>query len=150
MSKFACKCGFVISTSAYPNSVEGWLYGVEGEEEFEPKIEEAIAGYFDAKAKNQVAHWLATHFSKEYPQDLSDVSVISDLITVTKRGYLRDVLECPSCGRLHVQEMPGMNVYRSYLPEGSAPGILKKRPNQSPEPTAMSVTPPAAQESRQP
>lgn len=27
---------------------------------------------------------------------------------------------------------------------------LEKRPNQSPEPTAMSVTPPAAQESRQP
>jgi hypothetical protein len=27
---------------------------------------------------------------------------------------------------------------------------LKKEPNQSPEPTAMSVTPPAAQESRQP
>jgi hypothetical protein len=28
--------------------------------------------------------------------------------------------------------------------------LPKKRPNQSPEPTAMSVTPPAAQESRQP
>jgi len=31
-----------------------------------------------------------------------------------------------------------------------AHGLLKKKPNQSPEPTAMSVTPPAAQESRQP
>lgn len=126
MSKFACNCGFIISTVAYPNSAEGCLYGSESEEEFEARTEEALVGYFDAKTKNQTARWLATQFSKDYPQDLSDVSIISDLISANKQKYLRNVLECLSCGRLHVQEKPGLNVYRSYLPEGSAPGILKK------------------------
>jgi hypothetical protein len=37
-----------------------------------------------------------------------------------------------------------------YLKRSMRGGGWKKRPNQSPEPTAMSVTPPAAQEPRQP
>ena len=127
MSKFACKCGHVISTVAYPNSAEGWLYGIEGEEEFEAKTEESILAYFDAKKRDAKNFWLATHFSKDYPQDLSDASVISDLISKTKRPYLHGVLECSSCGRLYIQEASEVNTYRSYLPEDSNPGLLKKK-----------------------
>jgi len=43
-----------------------------------------------------------------------------------------------------------LSAYRAIVPPWLIEARITKRPNQSPEPTATSVTPPAAQESRQP
>jgi hypothetical protein len=153
MSRFQCQCGHVISTIAYPNSIEGRIYGIEAEEEFESQVGDAVAAYFAAKKKEERTQWLVAFFSKEYPQDISDSEVIVDIARKTARPYFRDLLECPSCGRLPVEEFPGENRYRSYRSESDRPaGILKlkKQPNQMPEPTPPSVTPAAGQPSRRP
>ena len=130
MSKFGCQCGHTISTVEYPNSIEGWIYGIEAEEEFEPEIAKALADYFATPAGSQKQRWLEKFFSKTYPQRLADTEVATDIIRTKMAPYLRDVLECPSCGRLHVQLVPGENRYRSYAPEPSAQsGILKVKKN---------------------
>ena len=130
MSQFHCQCGHVISTVAYPNSVEGWIYGIEAEEEFESKVGDAVAAYFAAKKKEGRSQWLVAFFSKEYPQDISDSAVVVDIARKTARPYFRDLLECPSCGRLHIEESPGDNRYRSYRSEIDSPaGILKHKKN---------------------
>lgn len=36
----------------------------------------------------------------------------------------RDVWECPECGRLAIQYMPGENRYKYYKPEDDKPGHL--------------------------
>src|SRR4051812_44225916 len=109
MSQFQCQCGHVISTVAYPNSVEGWIYGIEAEEEFESKVGEAVAAYFVAKQKDERSQWLVAFFSIEYPQDISDSEVVVDIARKTTRPYFRDLLECPLCDRLHIEDSPGEN-----------------------------------------
>lgn len=144
MSQFQCQCGHAISTTAYPNSVEGWIYGIQAEEEFESKVGDAVAAYFAAKNKEERAQWLVTFFSIEYPQEISDSAVVVDIARKTARPYFRDLLECPSCGRLHVEEAPGENRYRCYRSEIDTPaGILKlkKKPNKSPQTTTGSSAP---------
>lgn len=133
MSKFQCQCGHLISTVAYPNSIEGWLYGIEAEEEFESQIAESIVAFLSAKKKDDRVHWIETFFSKDYPKEASDSEIVTDIISKKMTPYLRDTLECPACGRLHVQVVPGENRYRSYRSEdGEGPGILKikKEPNK--------------------
>jgi hypothetical protein len=141
VSKFKCQCGHIIATAHYPNSVEGWLYGIEAEEEFDSQVADSITAYFAAKKKEERARWIETFFSKDYPEDCSDSEIVTDIIRQKTTPYLRDVLECAACGRLHVQIVPGENRYRSYRSEeGDASGILKikKEPNRSSGPTAPS------------
>ena len=130
MSKFGCQCGHVISTTEYPNPNEGWIYGCEAREKFEGKIDDALSGYLSASTAEAKRKWLASFFREGYPTDLEDRSVIADIMLALRSPYLREVLECPLCGRLHIQEEPETNVWRSYMPEASAkPGILRTPKN---------------------
>ena len=127
MSKFGCQCGHVISTVEYPNSIQGWIYGCEVRESFEDEIHTVLGEYFAVSTDQEKKQWLASFFSKDYPTDLEEPLIVADITAKLRTPYLRDVLECVSCGRLHIQESPGQNVWRSYLPEGVAKaGILKK------------------------
>jgi hypothetical protein len=128
MSKFRCQCNHVISTSVYPCPFDGWVYGDEAEDEFETKLEETLASFMTAVRDGTRVKWISEFFSGDYPQDLNDSSVISDIITKIKGEYLLGVLECEACGRIHVQEHPGVNKYRTYSPEdGKYFGVLRKK-----------------------
>jgi len=130
MSKFSCRCGHLISTVEQPNTIEGWIYGCEAREKFEDKIDDALSGYLSARTTAERKKWLASFFGKDYPDDLQDRSVIADIMLRIRSPYLREVLECSSCGRIHIQEEPEQNVWRSYLPEaGAKPGVLRTRKN---------------------
>lgn len=134
MSRFGCQCGEVISTSQYPNSVEGWLYGCEALEEFDQEIAKALSSFLAVKTQEERRRWLALFFSEDYPTDVEDSVIIADITSRLQSPYLRDVLECPSCGRLHIQVKPGENVWRTYQPEdGANPGILKNNKSDLPQ-----------------
>ena len=128
MSKFKCQCGHVISTVVCPCPFDGWVYGDQSEDEFESKLESALSSFMNATRNGNRTDWISSFFLEGYPQDMEDSSVISDIITKIKRDYLLGILECESCGRLHVQEYPGINRYRAYSPEdGKYFGVLTKK-----------------------
>lgn len=126
MSSFTCHCGEIISTTRYPNEIEGSIYGVAAQEVFEAEIEKAVSAFLALKNDERRA-WLARFFSPVYLKaDLTDASIVSDITTNVQTRYLRSVVECPMCARLYVQELPGQEKYRAYLPEvNSTPGILR-------------------------
>jgi hypothetical protein len=138
MSKIACLCGNVISDVVCPCPTEGWVTGDQDGERLQEESFAAVKSFLAALVAGRKEEWIRGFFLKEYPADLADESVLSDVISYFERRYHRSVAECEQCGRLWVQVRPGENVYRSYLPdEGGYAAILRGAPevtdNQPPQ-----------------
>ena len=117
MSKMACVCGGVISDVSGPSATEGWILRDEDQEAHEDALACDVEAFFEAVRAGRREQWIAGYFSADYPTDLNDRSIVSDILC---RHRLRDFLsiaECDRCGRLHVRTEPGVNAYRRYAPD---------------------------------
>ena len=133
MSKFFCQCGNVISNVVYPSPTEGYLFAQEDEDVFETEIEHQIASFIEAVENNRRNEWIGRFFTDDYPVELKNTSVISDIITKIKSEYTLRVCECENCGRIHVQEKPDLNRYVTYAPaDGKYLKTLKSKTTQKP------------------
>lgn len=117
MSKFRCRCDHVISDSVYPSPTAGWFYTQEDEDVYQTEIENYISGFIEAIAGNKRDEWIRGFFSNDYPSGLTNTSVISDIISRIQSKFVLSVYRCEKCGRIHVQEKPGLDEYKTYKPE---------------------------------
>lgn len=129
MSKLTCQCGAVLSNTASSCATEGFLIGQARLNELRTRLSERVAEFIAAGSEHR-EHWIEMAFGNDYPSDLSDAKVIDDLLSLNERGYFSSVAECPECGRIHVQVAPGINQYRSFVPDDSGyHQLLVQRPN---------------------
>jgi hypothetical protein len=124
MSKLACLCGNQISDSRYPSATEGQLVAQQDDEK-SPAVAN-VASFIAALLSGRKQEWVRGFFLKGYPEDLSDESIISDILWRSESEAKMRVAECENCGRLWVQVSAGQNCYRSYSPDvGGYAAILR-------------------------
>ncbi len=127
MSKLGCHCGFIISNSTYPAPTEGAIRPQESNEEFQEKFANTIVKFFSASATDSREVWIKDFFNPEYPLDLSDNEVVTDILSKLELPFMRSICECSNCGRLYIQKSPGKNEYECFEPQsGRYNSILKK------------------------
>jgi hypothetical protein len=126
VSKMTCICGNVISDVVCPSPTEGWLTGDEDRERLQAESAGAVKSFRAALVAEQKEEWIRHFFGPNYPADLADESVLSDVLSSIESRYQKSVAECQQCGRLWIQVSPGENLYRSYSPDkGGYAGILR-------------------------
>jgi hypothetical protein len=148
MSKMACHCGGVISDTLVPCPTEGCILRDQDQEAFYDGACRDIMAFFRAIQAGRREQWIAEFFSPHYPTDISDESIVHDIIRCEKREVFLTVAECEQCGRLWVQRDLGANSYRSYAPdEPGYAAVLRSRaarpaePSAAPDPAGMSAFP---------
>jgi hypothetical protein len=120
MSKLSCRCGATIRDHVIPSPTEAWLLRDLDQDAFRDGVARDVAAFFTAAREGRRDVWIEAYFSPEYPLDVGDESVVSDILGVHERRSRLSVAECAQCGRLWVQEEAGLNAYRSWSPD--APG----------------------------
>jgi hypothetical protein len=113
----ACDCGGVISDTLIPCPTEGWIFRDQDREAFSNAACRDIVSFFAAVRDGGRAEWIAAYFTPQYPTDVSDEGIASDILSVHAGRFHLSVAECAQCGRLWVQREPGVNSYWSWSPD---------------------------------
>lgn len=134
MSKMACLCRGIISDTLVPCPTEGWILRDQDQEDYQDAVGRDIALFFAAVRAGRRDAWIREFFSPQYPDEVGDAGVMTDIIGVHERRFTLSIAECERCGRLWVQRSPGENSYRSFVPdEPGYAGVLRSRPVEQAE-----------------
>jgi len=124
-----CLCGGVISDVVCPCPTEGWILRDEDQDDFYSVTARDIASFLAAVQGGTRSAWIATFFSPQFPTDISDESIVYDILAFQKRRVVLSIAECSQCGRLWVQRGPRINAYLSYVPdEPGYAAVLRSHP----------------------
>jgi hypothetical protein len=118
MSTLSCRCGATVRDHLIPCPTEAWL--VRDLDAHRDAAARDVAAFFTAAHEGRRDAWIEAYFSPEYPTDVGDEGVVSDILGVHDRRFRLSVAECAQCGRLWVQQDAGVDAYRSWSPD--APG----------------------------
>jgi len=128
MSKLRCPCGHVIvdQTDALPYKAR--VIRDQDAEAFWVEATTVLADFVAAIRAGARSTWLSQHLSPEYPQDVTDESVISDLLAGLEGRYATKAYECESCGRFLLQRAPDDPSFAAFSPDvGGATHVLMGR-----------------------
>ena len=105
--KFQCKCGHLIcdQTDSLPYKCDilpddGWW------DNFHWPIVLAMVDFANSIAAGDREGWLSRYFGSDYPRNLDDKSVVSDLIAAYTTK-LRQIYQCTECGSLFIRKTLG-------------------------------------------
>lgn len=121
MSKFYCKCGYVISTIEYPSPAEYVVFNQEAYDAFLAGFARALTELKQAESDGKRQEWIDSQLSESYPRDSTDTEVIEDIVTLKSFSLSRSAVRCESCGRFYIQNEPGTNDYTSFIREPNQP-----------------------------
>lgn len=132
MTRFDCSCGKRIHLTVFPNPNSGSITRDQDEGEFYDKVGQDIAVYIQAVVDGRRREWIAEQYDLaldgepnklvELMFDLTDAQVVEDIML--RRERTLRIIQCPYCGRIWVQDEPGVNKYLSFTPEGEWKRVL--------------------------
>lgn len=132
MSNLRCSCGYVISDVLIPSETEGNL--LRQQDDVFSEAAAKIAAFCTAARAGKRGEWIASDLH-EYAHDLPDEDVIHDILAAYWLERALRVCECGGCGRLWVQEQPGMNRYMAFSPDESGMRGILRSPFHKPKAT---------------
>jgi hypothetical protein len=103
MSKIKCECGHVIVDQTDSLDYKGYILPDNQLEKLSRVLTESIDSLIEAIKGGKRAEWITENFSKEYPRDLNDSSMIHDLMTHQLVNTTQDIYECLNCRRILIQ-----------------------------------------------
>jgi hypothetical protein len=129
MPKFACTCGYVISFVTIPCRYDGYVIRDDGSEAFYDRLTGDLAAFTEALAAGRRDDWIRQQCGENYPLDIGDDAVISDLIGFHECNYVLSIHQCERCGRIWLQDPRRENRYTAFVPEGEWRGALEVPPD---------------------
>ena len=117
MSKLGCPCGHVIVDQADALPFKAAIVRDQDAEALWMETTELLATFVAAVRDGNRAAWLAEHLSPEYPQDVDDAGVISDLLAGFQVRYSTVAYECEVCGRLLIRRAEALS-FVPFSPDG--------------------------------
>jgi hypothetical protein len=101
----------------------GICYRGSGSRSLEEIFVRKVNAFLAARGSSRT-QWIDATFGNEYPADLSEGEIIADILHSCEAELSLSIAECSNCGRLWLQEEPGLNQYRSYAPD--KPGYSRR------------------------
>jgi hypothetical protein len=133
MSKLKCLCGNTIDDQADNLPYKGYLIPDSELDKTSEILSYTIDSLSEATKKSKRLEWIKDNFLvPPYPTNLSDSSMIHDIISSLLIEKKQDVFECGSCGRIAIQ-VRQTNHFKYYKPESDdSKGILNRQENLLP------------------
>ncbi len=115
MSKLGCVCGHVIRDNTM-NIPYKAIFLRDQDWNSYTDYRGDIDSFLEALKNGNREKWISDYFSKSYPTDLSDSSIIDDIISKHKTEYEGELYQCENCGRIKIQ-VQDKNLFASFIPE---------------------------------
>jgi hypothetical protein len=131
MSKLACTCGNTIRDNTNGLSYKGSILSDLSGEALSDWLVLEVQSYVEAVERGTTEAWLLDRgYTKEYVAlRLDHGNVMHDHLTGQYRQVKRDIYECQTCGRVHLEGQFD-NRFVSYQPDsGVVNAILSKEPS---------------------
>ncbi|MDW3649516.1 MAG: hypothetical protein R8P61_20770 [Bacteroidia bacterium] len=118
--KIRCECGHIIVDQSDNLPYKAHLIpDTQMEGIFEGAAK--LSDFIEAIGKGKRSDWIEENFGEEYPKELTNTAIISDLIM--SKLKTRNMYQCESCGRVLIEKSVG--AFEFFYPEGKeAKGIL--------------------------
>ena len=133
MGKLRCPCGNVLSDITDDLPYKAYIRSDQDIEQPLDEMAQTIAGLLAARERGEERQYLAQvyrergHRQEGIEQFVSHAQLRGLAVTVAELLYNwwnhheRTMYECGECGRLLVQRGPGINEFKSYLPDSQIP-----------------------------
>lgn len=115
MSKLGCECGHVIRDNTM-NIPYKAIFLRDQDWNSYTDYRGDIDSFLEALKNGSREKWISDYFSKSYPTDLSDSSIIDDIISKHQTEYEGELYQCENCGRIKIQ-VQDKNLFASFIPE---------------------------------
>jgi len=116
MSKLGCTCGHIITDQTNDIPYKAKFIRDQDFEGYTEKYSDDIASFIDAVKEGTRDEWIKQYFTETYPTNLSNSSIVFDIISSQTRIFDGDLYQCENCGRIKVQ-VQDKNLFASFLPE---------------------------------
>jgi hypothetical protein len=115
MSKLGCICGHTIrdQTDAIPYKAS---FIRDQDSEAHSSYIEVVDAFIAALKADKRTQRIKNHFSAAYPVDLSDASIIADIVSQYDVNFQSTLYQCENCGRVKIQ-IRNTNRFASFAPE---------------------------------
>jgi hypothetical protein len=125
MGKLKCFCGSTIVDQADNLSYKGYIIPDKELDSTSDILSDTIDSLSEATKESKRLEWIKEKFTvPPYPTDLSDSSMIHDIISTLLIDKKQDIFECENCGRIAIQ-VGQTNHFKFYKPEtDNTKGIL--------------------------
>jgi hypothetical protein len=119
MSKLGCECGNIISDTTDNIPYKGVIIRDQDiERVFDDGIANDINEFIEAISRGKREEWLREYFLSGYPfSEVSNLEVISDIISRRFIERKLDVYQCLSCGSIKIQNGSSSNMFDSFAGE---------------------------------
>lgn len=119
MSKLGCKCGNVISDTTDDIPYKGVIIRDQDMERvFDDGISKDVDEFIKAISQGKREEWVRGYFLSGYPfSEVSNLEVISDIISRRFIERKLDVYQCMSCGSVKIQNDSSSNMFSSFAAE---------------------------------
>lgn len=95
-------------------------------EKFYDSIANDISNYILSITQNQKDSWINKYFGEEYPIDLENDLVISDIISRYTMKYESNVYQCPQCNNIFFEDKETTRMYRFEAIEDNCSELFNK------------------------
>lgn len=117
MAKLGCICGNTIVDQADNLPYKGYILPDTELERTSDILSNTIDSLSDATKQSKRLEWIKEKFTvPPYTTDLSDSSMVHDIISSLLVDKKQDIFECENCGRIAIQ-VGQTNHFKFYKPE---------------------------------
>src|SRR4030095_15139643 len=116
MSKLGCVCGHVITDQTDKIPYKAKFIRDQDSEEYSHKYTDNLSSFIEAIKDGRRNEWVKNYFSETYPTNISDSSIVLDIVSRQDMIFESDLYQCDNCGRIKVQ-VQDKNLYASFIPE---------------------------------
>ena len=100
MAIYKCSCGH--SWSDLTGRYDGYICWQNSQ--MSEQLAENMLAFCKANTNDDRSEWIAKFFGAQYPVEMSDTSVASDLAASISNDHASLVYRCPQCGSITVYE----------------------------------------------
>ncbi len=117
--KIKCRCGHIIVDQTDNLPYKGMIIRDKHWEAFHGWISDQVADFIRVAKEGKRKEWITEYYRGEN-LDLSDDSIVSDIITRACRSCCLEIYQCERCGRLYISPTTASEVtspYKIFIPD---------------------------------
>lgn len=120
MSKFRCTCGHIVVDSGQSEHIKGLVLRDQSFDVVHDQPSETAAEFIRAVVEGRRKEWVEKFYGRPY-FEISDSSVVFDIMSYARDRAALDIYQCEACGRIFIEREPqqASGSLRCFKPEDS-------------------------------
>lgn len=116
--KFRCTCGHIISDDGLSDHIKGRIVREQSFYAAYEQPAESVAEFIQAIATGKRTEWIEKFYGQSY-FEISDSSVVFDIMDYARLRTALVLYQCEECGRLYIEREPrqASGTLRAFKPE---------------------------------